>query len=441
MSSLQIPSSQLSNSIPSYHVQISIKTFIVICLTIMLLSFIFCLIFVYKFSQKNKKLETDKIIKEEKNNSIEEELKNIKLIINLLQDEFHNKYTEMETKNNIISEEILRIKDKEIETQLQEQDKNNLLVDEIKNLKDEILHKFNYHHSTQGDNLNLLTEDLRQINRKIDQQQQINQEKNNLLSNEIKNLKNEIDVYLTDKIDKIDVYLTDNIDKIKCVNLNQNEKISLLEENVGKISNKVVNQKQIIENNKIQCVRFNAFLDNLAIRNHGRHGASYNVRLDGYTLITYDFLISTGIETNILRILYSIKQQFNIKHYDNKIKISQHLNEMTSRNKFIEIPIIYNDRTTDIINPSFQYIPLYMLSLIFGTKIITFNEEDVTDLFENNFNDVKRYHDSMIDPTTNQPKRTDFMSRTFFIPTSIAIEESKRISDMCDIDIVRDMFK
>ena len=114
---------------------------------------------------------------------------------------------------------------------------------------------------------------------------------------------------------------------------------------------------------------------------------------------------------------------------------------MTSRNKFIEIPIIYNDRTTDIINPSFQYIPLYMLSLIFGTKIITFNEEDVTDLFENNFNDVKRYHDSMIDPTTNQPKRTDFMSRTFFIPTSIAIEESKRISDMCNVEYVREMFK
>jgi hypothetical protein len=432
MSSLQISSSQVINSIPSYHVQMSIKTFISICLimAISLLSFIFCLIFVYKFSQKNKKLETDNIIKEEKNNLIEEELKNIKLIINLLQDEFHNKYTEMENKNNLLTEEILKIKDKEIEIQLQEQDKNNLLVDEIKNLKDEILHKFNYHHSTQGDNLNLLTEDLRQINRKIDQQQQINQEKNNLLSNEIKNLKNEIDVYLTDKIDKI-----------KSINLKQNEKINLLEENIGKISNEVVHQKQIIENNKIQCVRFNSFLDNLAIRNHGRHGASYNVRLDGYTLITYDFLISTGIETNILRILYSIKQQFNIKHYDNKIKISQHLNEMTSRNKFIEIPIIYNDRTTDIINPSFQYIPLYMLSLIFGTKIITFNEEDVTDLFENNFNDVKRYHDSMIDPTTNQPKRTDFMSRTFFIPTSIAIEESKRISDMCNVEYVREMFK
>lgn len=431
MSSLQISSSQLVNFIPSYYVRMSIKTF-VLTMVILILSFTSYLILVYKFSRKNKKLETDKIIKEEKHNLIEEELKNIKLIINLLQDEFHNKYTGMENKNNLLTEEILRIKDKEIEIQLKEQDRNNLLIDEIKNLKDEInvlTHKFTYYNSTQGDNLNVLTEDLRQMNIKMKQQQQINQEKNNLLSNEIKNLKNEIDVYLTDKIDKI-----------KSINLKQNEKINLLEENIGKISNEVCQQKQITENNKIRCVRFNSFLNNFAIINHGRHGSSYNVRLDGSTLITYD-LISTGIETNILRILYSIKQKFNIKHYDNKIKISQHLNEITSRNKFIEIPIIDNDRTNDIINPSFQSIPLYMLCLIFGTKIITFDGEDVTDLFEINFNTVKRYHYSRINSTTNQPLRTDFMSRTFFIPQSIAIDELKQISDMCNVEYVREMFK
>lgn len=425
--SLQISSSQVINSIPSYHVQMSIKTVISICLimVILILSFIFCLIFVYKFSQKNKKLETDKIIKEEKNNLIEEELKNIKFIINLLQDEFHNKYTEMENKNNIISEEILRIKDKEIETQLQEQDKNNLLLDEIKNLKDAILHKFNYHHSTQGDNLNLLTEDLRKINMKVEQQQKINQEKNNLLSNEIKNLKNEIDVYLTDKVDKIDVYLTDNIDKIKYINLRQNEKINLLEENIGKISNKVVHQKQIIENNKNQCVRFNAFLDNFAIKNYGHPcnatnpNGIFNIRLDGSTFISYD-LMFIGIGTNILRILYSIKKKFNIKHNDNKIKISQHLNEMSSKNLMIEIPIIDDDKSTNQRNPLMgKSIPLHMLCLLFGTKIITFDGEDVTDLFENNFNSVKRYHDFM---------------------ASLNIE-SKRISDMCNVEYVREMFK
>ena len=305
MSSLQISSSQIQlsqvvDSITSCHVEMSIKTFIAICLTIMLSSFISCLILVHKSYQKTKKIETDKIIKEEKNNLIEEELKNIKLIINLLQDEFHNKYTEMENKNNIMSEEILRIKDKEIETQLQQQDKNNLLFNEYKKLKDEInvfTHKFTYNNSTQGDNLNLLTEDLRKINRKVEQQQQINQEKNNLLSNEIKNLKNEIDVYLTDKIDKIDIYLTDNIDKIKCINLNQNSKINLLEENIGKISNKVVHQKQIMENNKTQCVRFNAFLDNFAIN---RHSFS-SIRLNGSTLIPMDSMSSIGIST--LRIL------------------------------------------------------------------------------------------------------------------------------------------
>jgi hypothetical protein len=421
MSSLQLSSSQVINSILSYHVQMSIKTFISICLmmVILILSLTSCLILVYKYSQKNKKLETDKIIKEEKNNLIEEELKNIKLIINLLQDEFHNKYTEIENKNNLMSEEILRIKDKETETQLQEQDKNNLLIDEIKNLKDEInvlTHKFNYHHSTQGDNLNLLTEDLRQINRKIDQQHQINQEKNNLLSNEIKNLKNEIEVYLTDKVDKIDVYLTDNIDKIKYINLRQNEKINLLEENIGKISNKVVHQKQIIENNKIQCVRFNTFLDNFAIN---RHSFS-SIRLNGSTIISLDSMSSIGIST--LRILYSIEQKFNIKYHDNsnKIKISQHINDLTARNVSFPITIIDDEKATDnTTHFHSRQLPLYMLCLLFGTKIITFDGEDVTDLFENNFNSVKRYHDFM---------------------ASLNIE-SKRISDMCNVEYVREMFK
>jgi hypothetical protein len=441
MSSLQIQSSQLVNSIPSYHVQMSIKTFIAICLimVILILSFIFCLIFVYKFSQKNKKLETDKIIKEEKNILIEEELKNIKLIINLLQDEFHNKYTEMENKNNIMSEEILIIKDKEIETQLQQQDKNNLLINEYKNLKDEInvlTHNFNYHHSTQGDNLNLLTEDLRQINRKVDQQQQINQEKNNLLSNEIKNLKNEIDVYLPDKIDKIDVYSTDNIDKIKCINLNQNEKINLLEENIGKISNKVTQQKQIIENNKIQCVRFNAFLDNFAIN---RHSFS-SIRLNGSTLIPMDSMSSIGIST--LRILYSIEQKFNLKYYDNynKIIISQNNDNATSRNVLIEISIIDDEKATDnTTHFHSRQLPLYMLCLLFGTKIITFDGEDVTDLFENNFNTVKRYHDSRIDSTTDQPPCVT--RGTKYYKKTLTIEESKRISDMCNVEYVLEMFK
>lgn len=423
MSSLQIPSSQLVNSIPSYHVQMSIKTFISICLIIMLLLFIFCLILVYKFSQKNKKLETDKIIKEEKNNLIEEELKNIKLIINLLQDEFHNKYTEMENKNNIMSEEILIIKDKEIESQLQ-QDKNNLLINEYKNLKYEInvlTHKFNYHNSKQDDNLNLLTEDLRKINRKVEQQQ----EKNNLLSNEIKNLKNEIDVYLLDKIDKI-----------KFINLNQNEKINLLEENVGKISNKVNQHNQIIENNKIQCVRFNAFLDNFAIN---RHSFS-SIRLNGSTLIPMDSMSSIGIST--LRILYSIKQKFNLKYYDNynKIIISQNNDNATSRNLLIEISIIDDEKATDnTTHFHSRQLPLYMLCLLFGTKIITFDGEDVTDLFENNFNTVKRYHDSRIDSTTNQPPCVTSCSRRHRKPPTI--EESKIISDMCNVEYIIEMFK
>ena len=274
MSSLQIQSSQLVNSIPSYHVQMSIKTFIAICLTIMLLSFISCLILVHKSYQKTKKIETDKkdnTIKEEKNNLIEEELKNIKLIINLLQDEFLNKITEIENKNNIMSEQILRIKfikDKK-ETQLEEQDKNNLLIDEYKNLKDEInvlTHKFTYYNSKQDDNLNLLTEDLRKINRKVDQQQ-INQEKNNLL-----------------------------------------------EENIRKITNKVEQQKQIIENNENQCIRFNSFLDNYSIKSMTRN-SNYNFRLNDNNIQIDINKINkfNGIECNIFRILHSIGIHFDVK--------------------------------------------------------------------------------------------------------------------------------
>ena len=384
MSSLQIQSSQLVNSIPSYHVQMSIKTFIAICLTIMLLSFISCLILVHKSYQKTKKIETDKIIKEEKNNLIEEELKNIKLIINLLQDEFLNKITEIENKNNIMSEQILRIKDKEIETQLQEQDKNNLLIDEYKNLKDEInvlTHKFTYYNSKQDDNLNLLTEDLRKINRKVDQQQQINQEKNNLL-----------------------------------------------DENIRKITNKVEQQKQIIENNKNQSMRFNSFLNNFTIRTYVR-GISYNVRLNGSTLIPFN-MICSGIGTSILRMSYSIENNFIIKHDNNKIIISQHLNELTTRNIFIEIPIIDDDKTNDVNNPYSSYqIPLYMICLLFGTKIITFNDEDVTDLFEINFNSVKKYHE----------KYYYCMKENEYCHNKVI--ESKRILDMCNIDVVREMFK
>lgn len=391
MSSLQISSSQIQlsqvvDSVTSYHVQMSIKTFIAICLTIMLSSFISCLILVHK---SYKKIETDKkdnTMKEEKNNLIEEELKNIKLIINLLQDEFLNKITEIENKNNIMSEQILRIKfikDKK-ETQLEEQDKNNLLIDEYKNLKDEInvlTHKFTYYNSKQDDNLNLLTEDLRKINRKVDQQQQINQEKNNLL-----------------------------------------------EENIRKITNKVEQQKQIIENNKNQSMRFNSFLNNFTIRTYVR-GISYNVRLNGSTLIPFN-MICSGIGTSILRMSYSIENNFIIKHDNNKIIISLHLNELTTRNIFIEIQIIDDDKTNDVNNPYSSYqIPLYMICLLFGTKIITFNDEDVTDLFEINFNSVKKYHE----------KYYYCMKENEYCHNKVI--ESKRILDMCNIDVVREMFK
>ena len=421
MSSLQIQSSQLVNSIPSYHVQMSIKTFIAICLTIMLLSFISCLILVHKSYQKTKKIETDKIIKEEKNNLIEEELKNIKLIINLLQDEFLNKITEIENKNNIMSEQLLRIKfikdKKETEMQLQEQDKHNLLIDEYKNLKDEInvvTHKFNYYNSKQDDNLNLLTEDLRKINMKVEKQQQINQEKNNLFSNEIKNLKNEIDEYSTDNI--------------KYMSLKQNNKINLLEENIGIILNEVGQQKQITENNKNQCTRFSAFLDNFTIRNYVCNNHSYNIRLDDSTFVPFN-CICRGIGTGVLRILYSIQQKFNIEHHDNKIKISQHLNEITSRHLFIEIRIIDEDKTTDVMNPLFKSIPLYILCLLFGIKIITFDGEDVTDLFESNFNSVKKYHERYY----YNMKDNEYCHNK--------VNESKKILDICDVVIVREMFK
>jgi hypothetical protein len=355
----------------------------------MLLSFISCLTIIHKFSQRNKKIlkkeDTSKEnIKEEKNNLIEEELKNIKLIINLLQDEFHNKITQMEDKNNSILENFLKINNHD--TQTQEKHLNNLLIDEYKILKDEInvlTHKFTYYNSKQDENLNSLKEDLRKTNMKVDQQHQINQEKNNLL-----------------------------------------------EENVKNISNKVVQQQRIIRNNENQCIRFNSFLDNYSIKCYDHNvNVCFNVRLNGTTYIPLE--LNCRVESRILRILYSIGNHVNFKYYENwnNIKISQHLNEVTTRNLFIEISIIDDDKTTDIMHPYSQQIPLYILCLLFGTKIITFDGEDVTNLFESNFNSVKKYHE----------KYYYCMKENEYCHNKVI--ESKRILDMCNLDIVREMFK
>jgi hypothetical protein len=340
----------------------------------MLLSFISCLTIIHKFSQRNKKIlkkeDTSKEnIKEEKNNLIEEELKNIKLIINLLQDEFHNKITQMEDKNNSILENFLKINNHD--TQTQEKHLNNLLIDEYKNLKDEInvlTHKFTYYNSKQDENLNLLKEDLRKTNMKVEQQHQINQEKNNLL-----------------------------------------------EENIKNISNKVVQQQRIIRNNENQCIRFNSFLDNYSIKSISGT-SNFNFRLNNNNIQIDINKIDkfNGIECNILRTLHSIGIHFDIKleQGETKIKIIEWINSFNFRNQYIEIFVIQDSRIYD-------GIPLYILCLLFGTKIITFDGEDVTDLFEDNFNRIKRYHNSR----------------------ELSNPESKRISDMCNIDIVSEMFK
>ena len=175
-------------------------------------------------------------------------------------------------------------------------------------------------------------------------------------------------------------------------------------------------------------MRFNSFLNNFTIRTYVR-GISYNVRLNGSTLIPFN-MICSGIGTSILRMSYSIENNFIIKHDNNKIIISQHLNELTTRNIFIEIPIIDDDKTNDVNNPYSSYqIPLYMICLLFGTKIITFNDEDVTDLFEINFNSVKKYHE----------KYYYCMKENEYCHNKVI--ESKRILDMCNIDVVREMFK
>ena len=293
------------------------------------------------------------------------------------------------------------------------------MVDEYKNLKDELnvlTHKFTYHHSKQDDNLNSLTEDLRKNNRKIEQQQQINQEKNNLLSNEIKNLKNEIDVYLTEKI--------------KCINLKQIQKINLLEENVEKISNKVDHQKQIIENNKNQCIRFNSFLNNYSIKSI-TISSNLNFRLnDDNITIDINKISNYGhIECNIFRTLYAMKIQFNIKYDESRMKIMTNLSQLTYRNIITNINVIQDKNCSGDGNIRSDSIPLYMLCLLFGTKIITFDGEDVTDLFENNFNSVKIYHE----------RYYYCMKENEYCHNKVI--ESKRMLDMCDVDVVRELFR
>lgn len=337
MSSLQVPSLQVINYVPSYTIQISIKTLIIICLTIIILSFTFCLIIVHKFSQRNKQIlkkenASKELLKENmkecRNNSVEEEFTNIKLIINLLKNEFNDKINQIENKNN----------------------------------------------AKQDENLNLLKENLRKMNLKVEQYQQINQEKNNLLEN---------------------------------------------------ISNKVDKLHQNVQYNKNQYGRFNAFLDNYSIDTYDHYRNAYStIRLNGSTYIP----LQSRIGTRIIRVLHSIGSRVNFKYYEdwNKIKISQHLNEITSRNLFIVISIINDEKSIVISNPHLHEIPLYMLCLLFGTKISTFDGEDITDLFENNFNIVKNYY---------------YNRYNNLAIGAGAIDESKKMLDMCNIENLRDIFK
>jgi hypothetical protein len=169
-----------------------------------------------------------------------------------------------------------------------------------------------------------------------------------------------------------------------------------------------------------QCQRFDAFLDNYAIKgSNGGHEFSH-FRLSGKTInLNYR---NTTIECNVLRTLSAMGTQLNFvqETYTSRSVLMEHLNQLTCRNVSIEINLIHDKYMSMGVGGSFhEPVPLYMMTLLFGAKITTYYGEDVTDLFEDNFNAVKRYHDVM----------------------AASNSESKKISDRCNVSFVREMFK
>lgn len=371
--------------------------------TIITLLFILCLIIIYYFSRNRREKYDAKLI--------EEKIK-------------------IEMMNEILKKELKQ----ELRDELRDKLKNKL-KQELKEELEGIIRNFI---AEQNIKMHLTKEKMVDNYTDI----QIMQDKLSANVAEIKNKTGEEISALKNKQCEMDLKmeeyinietLFDIIQKIKYDILKQHENLNLLSCDVRNIFKKT-NMQELISNDILkQLEKNNSFLNNYSITTI----TGYMIKLDGSIPIPMSHLCGCGIGTNDLKLLFSIRIHLNIKYDDtwNRIKISHHLNDITSRNLFIEIKIIpcnyithnyyncaYNHTIPCFLNncniSSMSYsIPVYMLCILMGVKIITFDDEDVTDLFENNFNNVKRYHE--------------------FMSLSNSVSKAK----LCEIENVRKMFE
>lgn len=329
-----------------------------VLILIIIISFISLLIFVNYFLKIQEKM-----YKEE---------------LNKMKNEIVNDYIMEVNKKLYLIEE--KIADKHIDIQIM-QDKTYSKITEIENKNNELFKEY----------LKLKNE-----------QKQIKMDSNLNQCNKIKSLINETQLIK---------------DELQYNCLKQNENLASLSSNVNNIFRKVNRQQLILDDMSEQSRKFQVFLDNYSILTRDCNGIFYNIKLGETSIIPLQYI--NGIGIHALKLLYSMEKTINIKYYNDydRIKIYQHLADgVSSGHLTMGITILNND---DVCRNDNYHIPIYMLCLLFKTRIIAFNGEDVTDLFENNFYSVKRYHDFM----------------------SSSNSESKKISNVCDIKYVRKLFE
>lgn len=376
-----------SNGIPSYSIKdnsdddndnsyniiqdLLIQDFVIICLTISMIVFSFIILHTMK-----------------RNKEIERELTTVNANIKLLRNEFQQKINEVEAKNNSALKNI-RQSHEDLEYMLD----NHVMDIELteKNIQQKIS-EIERQNTPAFENINQELGDFQDVVKTG--------------FSEIISRQNTFNGHLEGNFNVLSNKIAKNISE-------QNS----LERQVNQITDQLIQQQQVIQNTENRCKRFDAFLDNYAIKTfNGGYNANY--RLNEPSIISiYQISGNNAVECNIFRTLSGIGTKFNVQHVSRRNEIRQYLESMSNRYECYNMSLVQDKYVNDG-NVS-DLVPIYMLCLLFGTKIFSVDDEDVTDLYESNFNNAKRYHDAR---ASSNP-------------------ESKRISDMCNVEIVREMFK
>ena len=225
-------------------------------------------------------------------------------------------------------------------------------------------------------------------------------------------IKKEIEIQtIHHKIDKLEKINSKKILECKIQNKILEHK---LQKKINKIKEKnILNKKYILELKKNilnNTLKINSFINNYSIRNTTSRDnfsiklnkSEININFDGYT----------QIETSLLRLIHGIGIKINFKinySYDNEegkniideIAIMQPTSTCRSdvygnRIKVLTWPIItlFNDS-----RESFM-IPIYMMVLLFNSKILSNDGIDITHIYKINFDKFSydfRYHTDVSD--------------------------------------------